>query len=56
MTGGRDDELMQFITSRSEALDKLKKFRSDISNYNAKRNFDFSINDEQCFCITLHNS
>ena len=37
---------MQFITSRSEALDKLKKFiESDISNYNAKRNFDFGIND-----------
>ncbi len=37
---------MQFITSRSEALDKLNKFiESDISNYNAKRNFDFGIND-----------
>ncbi len=37
---------MKFVTSRSEALDKLNKFiESDISNYNAKRNFDFGIND-----------
>ena len=35
---------MKFISSRSEALDKLKKYvESDISNYNAKRNFDFGI-------------
>ena len=31
---------MQFVTSRSEALDKLKKYiENDISNYNTKRNF-----------------
>ena len=35
---------MQFVTSRSEALDKLNKFiESDISNYNSKRNFDFGV-------------
>ena len=33
---------MRFVNSRLEALDKLNKFiESDISNYNAKRNFDF---------------
>ena len=33
---------MKFITSRSEDLDKLRKYiESDISNYNAKRNIDF---------------
>ena len=37
---------MQFVTSRSEALDKLNKFiESDISNYNTKRNFDFGVNN-----------
>ena len=37
---------MQFITSRSEALDKLNKYlESDISNYNTKRNFDFGVTD-----------
>ncbi len=35
---------MQFVTSRSEALDKLNKFiDSNISNYNTKRNFDFGV-------------
>ena len=39
---------MQFITSRSEALDKLNKYlESDISNYNAKRNFDFGVADRR---------
>ncbi len=37
---------MQFVTSRSEALNKLNKFiESDISKYNAKRNFDFGVTD-----------
>ena len=37
---------MQFVTSRSEALDKLNKYiENDISNYNAKRNFDFGVNN-----------
>ena len=37
---------MQFITSRSEALDKLDQYiEKNISNYNAKRNFDFGVND-----------
>ncbi len=37
---------MQFVTSRSEALDKLNKFiENDISNYNTKRNFDFGVNN-----------
>ena len=37
---------MQFITSRSEALHKLDQYiEKDISNYNAKRNFDFGVND-----------
>ena len=35
---------MKFITSRSEALDKLNKYlESDIANYNTKRNFDFGV-------------
>ena len=35
---------MKFVTSRSEALDKLNKFiENDISNYNTKRNFDFGV-------------
>ena len=39
---------MQFITSRSEALDKLYKYlESDISNYNTKRNFDFGVADRR---------
>jgi len=37
---------MQFITSRSEALDKLNRYiEKDISNYNSKRNFDFGVNN-----------
>ena len=37
---------MQFVTSRSEALDKLNKYiENDISNYNLKRNFDFGVNN-----------
>ena len=41
---------MKFITSRSEALDKLRKYiESDISNYNAKRNFDFGVTIEVMF-------
>ena len=37
---------MQFVTSRSEALDKLNKYiENDISNYNSKRNFDFGVNN-----------
>ena len=37
---------MQFITSRSEALDKLNQYiEKNISNYNAKRNFDFGVNN-----------
>ncbi len=37
---------MQFITSRAEALDKLNKYiENDISIYNAKRNFDFGVNN-----------
>ena len=39
---------MQFVTSRSEALDKLNKYlESDISNYNTKRNFDFGVADRR---------
>ncbi len=39
---------MQFITSRSEALEKLSKYiESDISNYNAKRNFDFGVTNRR---------
>ena len=37
---------MQFVTSRSDALDKLNKYiENDISNYNSKRNFDFGVNN-----------
>ncbi len=37
---------MQFVTSRSEALDKLNTFiEKDILNYNSKRNFDFGVTD-----------
>ena len=37
---------MQFITSRSKALDKLNKYiESDIVNYNTKRNFDFGVSN-----------
>ncbi len=37
---------MQFITSRSEALDKLNQYiEKNISNYNTKRNFDFGVNN-----------
>ncbi len=37
---------MKFVTSRTEALDKLNKFiDSDISNYNTKRNFDFGVSN-----------
>ena len=37
---------MQFITSRSEALDKLNQYiEKNISNYNSKRNFDFGVNN-----------
>ena len=45
---------MQFITSRSEALDKLNKYlESDISNYNSKRNFDFGVaNRSNVSCIS----
>ena len=39
---------MQFITSRTEALDKLSKYiERDISNYNTKRNFDFGVADRR---------
>ena len=39
---------MKFITSRSEALEKLSKYiESDISNYNAKRNFDFGVTNRR---------
>ena len=39
---------MQFITSRLEALEKLSKYiESDISNYNAKRNFDFGVTNRR---------
>ncbi|MAH74394.1 MAG: DNA photolyase [Candidatus Pelagibacter sp. TMED197] len=45
---------MQFVTSRSEALDKLNKFiENDISNYNTKRNFDFgAINRSNVSCLS----
>ncbi len=45
---------MQFVTSRSEAIDKLNLFiESDISNYNAKRNFDFGItNRSNVSCLS----
>ena len=39
---------MQFITSRTEALDKLSKYiERDISNYNTKRNFDYGVADRR---------
>ena len=38
---------MQFVTSRSEALDKLNKYiENGISNYNSKRNFDFGVTNK----------
>ena len=45
---------MQFVTSRSEALDKLNKFiENDISNYNTKRNFDFgATNRSNVSCLS----
>ena len=45
---------MQFITSRSEALDKLNKYiESDITNYNTKRNFDFGVaNRSNVSCLS----
>ena len=45
---------MKFITSRSEALDKLRKYiESDISNYNTKRNFDFGVtNRSNVSCLS----
>ena len=45
---------MLFITSRSEALDKLNKYiESDISNYNTKRNFDFgATNRSNVSCLS----
>ncbi len=45
---------MKFITSRSEALNKLRKYiESDISNYNAKRNFDFGVtNRNNVSCLS----
>ena len=39
---------MEFVTSRSEALDKLNKFiEINIPNYNTKRNFDFGVADRR---------
>ncbi len=45
---------MQFITSRTEALDILNRFiEKDISNYNAKRNFDFGVkNRSNVSCLS----
>ena len=45
---------MQFVTSRIEALDKLKKYiETDISKYNAKRNFDFGVtNRSNVSCLS----
>ena len=45
---------MQFVTSRSEALDKLNKYlESDIANYNTKRNFDFGVtNRHNVSCLS----
>jgi len=45
---------MQFVTSRSEALDKLNKFiENDVSNYNTKRNFDFgATNRSNVSCLS----
>ena len=45
---------MQFITSRSEALDKLNKYlESDIANYNTKRNFDFGVTNRRNVSLSL---
>ena len=45
---------MQFVTSRSEALDKLNKYlESDVANYNTKRNFDFGVtNRHNVSCLS----
>ena len=45
---------MKFVTSRSEALDKLNQFiENDISNYNNKRNFDFGVaNRSNVSCLS----
>ena len=45
---------MQFITSRSEALDKLDQYvEKNISNYNTKRNFDFGVtNRSNVSCLS----
>ena len=45
---------MHFVTSRSEALNKLNKFlESDISNYNTKRSFDFGVtNRSNVSCLS----
>ena len=45
---------MNFVSSRSEVLDKLNKFiESDISNYNTKRNFDFgATNRNNVSCLS----
>ena len=45
---------MQFVTSRSKALDKLNKFiDNDIVNYNTKRNFDFGVkNRSNVSCLS----
>ena len=52
MIGGRR-RLMKFVTSRSEALDKLNQFiENDISNYNNKRNFDFGNNRNNVSCLS----
>ena len=45
---------MHFITSRAEALDKLNEYiESDISQYNAKRNFDLGVtNRNNVSCLS----
>tara|TARA_B100000963_G_scaffold357678_1_gene380455 strand:+ start:8683 stop:9822 length:1140 start_codon:yes stop_codon:yes gene_type:complete len=45
---------MNFVSSRSEVLDKLNKFiENDISNYNTKRNFDFGVtNRNNVSCLS----
>ena len=45
---------MQFITSRSEALDKLNEYiEKNILNYNTKRNFDFgATNRSNVSCLS----
>ena len=45
---------MEFVTSRSEALDKLNKFiEINIPNYNTKRNFDFGVtNRSNVSCLS----